>query len=270
MTTADSSVDLHAARFVSPELRRAASLIGLLSREAFRVRYKRATLGIVWAIVQPTLQAFVLLFVFTQIIKFQRVPNFGIYMLSGVLPWAFFSQSVMGATTSIVENAPLVKKVPVPAVVFPLAGIGGAAITYSISLVVVVVGSAIYGTLGFAIFLLPVALFYQLVVIVAIALLTSAMYPAFRDIRYIVEAVVLLGFYVTPIIWSPSIIHNDTLRTTLSFNPMYGVMQTYRLAVAGFHTNLENTLPGALTTLVILFVGILVFRRRKDEFPDVV
>jgi lipopolysaccharide transport system permease protein len=242
----------------------------LLSREAFRVRYKRASLGVFWAVVQPTLQAFVLIFVFTHIIKFHRVPNYGIYMLSGVLPWSFFTHSVMGATGSIVENSSLIKKVPVPAVIFPLAGVGGAAITYGISLVILVVGGAIFHTLGVNLLLLPVALFFEVVVITAFALVTSSLYPAFRDIRYIIEAIIMLGFYVTPIIWSPNIIGSGVLRTCLSFNPMYGVVMVYRQSVAGISTNLTNTLPAAATTVVIFVAGVILFRRRQGEFPDVV
>jgi ABC-type polysaccharide/polyol phosphate export permease len=251
-------------------LSRAASLVWLLSRENFRVRYKRASLGVFWAVVQPTLQAAVLIFVFTHIIRYKRVDNYAIYMLSGILPWTFFSQSVIAATSSIVDNSALIKKVPVPAVVFPLAGVGGATVTYGISVTILVVGSAIFHTFGLHLLLLPIAFLSQVFVITAIALVTSSLYPAFRDIRYIVDAVLLIGLYITPIIWDPASIGSHTLRFVMSFNPMYAVILMYHSAVAARTPDWPAMAPAGGTTLCIMIAGVLLFRHRQGEFPDVV
>ena len=92
------------ARVPSPRLRRVAGLTAVLARKNFRIRYKRAVLGVFWAVLQPAFQALVLAYVFLRVFHVHSVPHYPIYVLSGILPWAFFSGSMTSATAQ--SNAP--------------------------------------------------------------------------------------------------------------------------------------------------------------------
>lgn len=258
-----------AAGVPSLRLRRVAELTAVLARKNFRIRYKRAVLGVFWAVLQPAFQAVVLSYVFLRVFHVHSVPHYPIYVLSGILPWAFFTGSLTSATVSVVDNGSLVKKVAMPLVVLPLSAIGGTGLAFAAALPVLLVGSVISGTLGVSMLLLPLAIVLEVATIVGFAVLLSSFYPAYRDVRYLVESLLLLGLYVTPILYDRARLHGALAHALLA-NPMTGVMETYRAAVLGrpLHWDAIGCTVGI--DLLVLALAVVVFRRRRDEFPDLV
>jgi len=257
------------ARVPFPQVRRVVELTAVLSRKNFRIRYKRAVLGVFWAVLQPAFQALVLSYVFLRVFHVHSVPHYPVYVLSGILPWAFFAGSMTTATVSVVENGSLVKKVAMPLVVLPLSAIGGIGLGFAAALPVLLLAAVISGTLGFSVLLLPFAVVLEIFTIVGFAVLMSSFYPAFRDVRYLVESMLLLGLYVTPILYDRAHLHG-ALAHLLLLNPMTGVMETYRAAILGRSLHWDAIGCTIGIDLLILAVAVLVFRRRRDEFPDLV
>ncbi len=245
------------------------ALVQALSLKNFQVRYKRATLGVVWAVVQPTFQAAVLALVFTKVFDVGGIEHYAAYVVCGILPWSFFTQSLLASTTAISDNGSLVRKVAVPLVVFPAAAVGGIAVAFSASLVVLLVTSLLAGTAGPALLLLPLAVLVELALILALGLMTAAFHPAFRDIRYVIESLLLVGLYASPILYDASKVP-AAARPYLDLNPMTGVLSLYRTAV------LDRPLDGRAVALTVvgsvLLLGLswVVFRRRSGEFADLV
>ena len=246
-----------------------AGLVWAMSRKNFQVRYKRAALGVLWAVLQPAFQAAVLSFVFLKILHIDAVPKYPLYVLSGILPWTFFTQSVLAATTSVVDNSALVKKVALPLSMFPVAAAGGTAIAFSASLSVLVVVTAIFGSFGVNVLLLPVALALELAVIVGVALITGSFHVAFRDVRYVVESAMVIGVYASPILYALERVPSDW-RPLVRLNPITGVLELTRNAVLGHPVDGAAVLSSVGMAAFLLLLGSWLFKRRSGEFADLV
>ncbi|MCW2542747.1 MAG: sugar transporter, partial [Frankiales bacterium] len=183
--------------------------------------------------------------------------------------WTFFTQSLSGGTASVLENGSLVKKVAMPLEVFPLSAIGGSAIAFAAALPVLLVAGLSVGSVGWQLLLLPLALPLQLLAVAGLATMTAGLYPAFRDVRYFVESSLLVGLYLTPVLYPPERLP-DLARQILRFNPMTGVLALYRGAFLSRHVDWWSVGASLLTGLVLLALGLAVFRRRSDEFADLV
>lgn len=247
-----------------------SDLVVVLSIKNFRQRYLRSKLGVVWALLQPTVQGLVLAFVFTKIFKMHHVPHFPLYVLSGVLMWQLFQQSVNGATSAVVDNAGLVKKVAVPKVVFPLSAVGGCAIVYFAQLVVVTTGTLIVGTERLVTPLYAaMALLLALSIATGFGVLACAFHVRLRDIRFLIESGLLVAFYITPILYDPTRF-GPTLRHLLLFNPMYGVMSLQRGAFLDRPVAWQAVGTSVLISVGLLAIAMATFRRRSKEFADLV
>ncbi|MDT7549738.1 MAG: lipopolysaccharide transport system permease protein, partial [Actinomycetota bacterium] len=219
----------------------------MLALRTFRLRYLRSRLGVGWALIQPVIQTVVLAFMFTRIFKVAGVPHYPLYVLSGVMTWQAFQTSVASSTTSAVENSALLKKVDMPGLVFPLSQVLAVMLVYGVQLIVLVILAAVSGTLGLKVFLLiPVAL---LVAASAAGLgcLTCAFHVAYRDVKFLVDAGLLLTFYATPILYDPARVP-EHLRHLLALNPMYGVESLARAAVLDRPVDIGSLWLGGATT----------------------
>lgn len=248
-------------------IRTYAGLAWAMSRKNFQVRYKRAVLGIMWAVLQPAFQAAVLSFVFIKIFRIHAVPHYPLYVLSGMLPWSFFAASALAATTAVVDNAALVRKIALPLTVFPVSAVGGTAIAFSASLSVLIVTTGFYGTVGVGALLLPAAMLLEVAAIVGVSLITGAFYVAFRDVRYAVESSLVLGVYATPILYPLSRVPHE-LQWLFRLNPMTGILSLTRAAALDYSVDVASVLSSIGVTAVLLTVGVVVFRRRSGEFAD--
>lgn len=251
-------------------LRNLGSLTWTLSRKNFQVRYKRAVLGVVWAVLQPAFQAAVLSVVFIKVFKADvGVPDYAVFVLAGMLPWTFFAQSLSVGTVSVLENGPLVKKVALPQIVFPLSAIGGVALAFVAALPVLLVAGLVAGGLGRQLLLLPLAVLLQLLAVAGVASAAASLYPAFRDVRYLVESLLVVGLYLTPVLYPPDKLPG-TARGLLELNPLTGVLSLYRGAFLSLPVDWSAVGLSLLVGTVALGVGLAVFRRRSDEFADLV
>ena len=251
------------------QLLNTSGLVWVLARKNFQVRYKRATLGVLWAVLQPAVQAAVLVFVFSRVIDVGHTEHYALFVLCGVLSWAFFAQSVAAATTSVVDNEALVKKVALPLAVFPLSAVGGTTLAFLAAMPILLVGAVLSGTVGWHLLLLPVVLLVELALVLSVGVLTASLHPAFRDVKYLVESSLLIGFYATPILYDPAKL-TGTLPDLLPFNPMTGVLTLYRTAVLGQAVDVEAVAITGVATVTVMLLAVFTFRRRSDEFADLV
>lgn len=244
-------------------------LVWAMSRKNFQVRYKRAALGVLWAVLQPAFQAAVLSFVFLKILHVAQVPKYPLYVLSGILPWSFFASSVIAATTAVVDNSALVKKVALPLSVFPVSAAGGTAIAFSASLSVLVVATAIFGSFGPNVVLLVPALAIELFVIIGVALIAGSFHVAFRDIRYLVESMMVVGVYASPILYDLAKVP-ERFRPFIRLNPITGVLTLTRGAVLDRPLDVASIWTACGVAALLVVSGALLFRRRAGEFADLV
>ena len=247
--------------------RRFAGLVWVLARKGYRVRYRRTALGVVWALLQPVVHAAVIATVFSRLFGRVGVAHYPLFVLCGVLPWAFFTRSLSAATTSVVDNAGLLRKVAVSALVYPLAAIGAHLGAFGASLCVLLVSAAWLGTLSWATLLLPAAVALQLLVVLGPALWSSALVVKARDVRFAIESVLTVLFYATPVIY-PAARLGPMGEALLRLNPLSGVLALYRSAIHGTAPDAVSVAVSVGFSVIAIATGLVVFRRRSVEFAD--
>lgn len=246
-------------------------VVWVLARKDFQVRFKRATLGVLWAVAVPLVQATVLIFVFSHIIHVgSRVP-YGAYVLSGILGWSYFTTNLPAAVTSIVDGNGITDKVWFPRAILPLVPCLSGLVGLGISMILLLIGAPLLGGhVGLNLLLLipACALFVSLTI--AIALVTSALQVYFRDVRWLVSAMLMVWLYATPIMYPQADV--GRLGRWLDLNPMTGVITLFHLAVLGQTvSNASWHRPVAVSivaALVLMLIGIEAHRRRDRAFVD--
>jgi ABC-type polysaccharide/polyol phosphate export permease len=241
-------------------------LIWALAVKELTIRYKRSILGFLWALLNPLLMMLVLSVVFSKILVTAQ-PHYAVFLLSMLLPWTFFSQSLSYAAESIVGNADLIKKVRVAKLVFPVAAVVSNIINLLLSfipliLIVLVTRHPFYWTWLY----LPVP-------IVALAILTlgatfffAAANVYYRDVSHILQIVVQVWFYVTPIIYSLDLIPAK-YRIFFKLNPLIYVLNGFRLSVYyGLLPTLESVFASFFCAFAALYLGFRIFRKHQHEF----
>ena len=184
------------------ETYRYRELIWALALKELKIRYKRSVLGFLWALLNPALMMAVLTVVFSTILRF-GISHYAIFLLSVLLPWTFFSQSLSYAVESIVGNGELIKKVSVPKLVFPVAAVVSNIINLLLSLIpmaLLVLGMRhpFYSTWLY----LPVPIMALIIFTLGATFFFAAANVYYRDIAHVLQVVLSAWFYFTPIIYA--------------------------------------------------------------------
>jgi len=233
MTTLDLDGPRTSLRQLGREAWQARELVAILARREFFARYRRATLGVVWAIALPLLQALVLAVIFTHVARLPLPGNAFVFVFTGMAAWAFFSAALTAASTAIVDNAQLSSKIYFPRLTLPLVAVGSNTFVAVVNLVIVLI--AVYASgvdPGAQVLLLLPALALLLVLTTVVAAVFAALHVYFRDVRYLVQAGLLLSFYLTPVFY-PLDRAPAALAAIVTLNPMTGVIELYRAATVG-------------------------------------
>lgn len=239
-------------------------LLGLLVRRDVKARYKDSVLGLLWTLINPLVQLAVYYLVMGQVLGAARgITDFAVYIFSGLTIYGLFSETLAGATGSIVANSGLVKKVYVPREVFPLAAAGSALFTFGVQVLVLLVAAFALGkppiSWDLLYFIPSVALI--LVWALALGLLLSALNVYLRDVQYLTQVLLMLALWASPIVYAWTMVGDLVTRANL---PAW-VLEIYTaspltLSVLGFHRAFwgagtpADFPPDLLTRMGIAFV----------------
>lgn len=235
----------------------------------FRARYRNMSLGILWSLVNPLVMMGVMTFVFTKIYPLTASQNYPVFVLCGLVPFNFFSLAWANGTTSIIDNAPLIKRLPVPRETLPIASVLGNAVHLGIQVALLLVTALALGT-GINRYWLwiPVLWACELAFVLGCALLCSALDVYVRDMRYVVESATLVLFWLVPIFYSFSMIRPE-------FADIYQLNPIAALVLALRNVILEGKAPPAQLLSKLFFVSFLMlglgwagFRRLNRRFYD--
>jgi lipopolysaccharide transport system permease protein len=251
-------------------------LILTLTARDLKARYRGSVLGFFWSLANPLMLLGVYTLVFTRFFPRPDITPYALFLFAGILPWTFFSGSIMESTTSISSNAGLVKKVMFPAEALPLVVVFSHLAHFALALPILLAAallSALLGKsyLGLSILAVPLIMFLQTIFIAGLALTISSASVLFRDLRDLVANLMQLGFFLTPIIYSVSSIPSRGIRTVLMLNPMTSFVVAYQKIF------FYGQLPGVSETLLMLFfsaaslaVGFIVFDRLRDTLAEAI
>jgi ABC-type polysaccharide/polyol phosphate export permease len=241
----------------------------LVSRD-LKARYRGTLLGFLWSFATPLLMMSIYVLVFAVYMRV-AVPNYAAFLLSALLPWTCFVAGISDGMGSIVANGNLIKKVFLPSEVFPLVAVAANMIHFLLSIPVLLLVLWLSGiALNWALVAFPALFVLQFIFTYAVALILASMAVQFRDLMHILPNVVMMWFYLTPILYATDMVP-VALRRWVAFNPLTGLMDAYRSIFIG------GALPSAawmgrfaLGSCVLLVLGLWVFRRRQELYPELV
>jgi len=232
----------------------------------FRIRYRNMSLGVFWSLLNPLVMMGVLTFVFTKVLPSSE-PNFPLFLMCGLVPFNFFSIAWISGTTSLIDNANLIKRVPFPREIIPIASVLSNTLHLLIQIALLLSLALWYGK-GITIqwLWLPLVWILEIVLVCGMALAFSCLNVYTRDIRYLVESASTVLFYLVPIMYaSPPSSKKFTI--IYDYNPLAAVVQALRYIL------LQGSAPPASLmwklaggSVVMLAAGFLLFRRLKRGF----
>ncbi|MEA9984410.1 ABC transporter permease [Subtercola sp. RTI3] len=269
-------------------------LLDLLIRRELKSRYKDSTLGFFWSLVKPLTQLLIYYVFIGQVLQASRgVPDFAIFVFSGLTLWGLYSEIITTGTSSIVTNAGLIKKVYLPREIFPLAATGSAVFNFLIQLGILLIAIIALGQFPVSLNLLYVPAGVAIVLIwgIALAILLSALNVYLRDIQYLVEVAMLLLFWASPIVYSWKLITDAAashawLLDVYLLNPISIAMLAFQRGLwkAGSETRTidDRVIPpqawphymdlqllgAAIAGLIVLFIAQRVFSRLQGNFAQ--
>ena len=260
--------------FLSELLSKRHVIVELTKRD-FKSKYLGSYLGMLWAFVHPTIYIAILWFVFQVGFKSQPMDNFPfiLWLMAGLIPWFFFSESLGSTTTSVLEGSYLVKKMAFSIGILPLVKILSNLVIHLFFVVVIFVMFTAYGFMP-SIYNLQVFyyLFAMVVLLLGLSWLTSSLVIFLKDVGQIVGMVLQFMFWMTPLVWSAKILP-PRLQSLLKLNPVYYIVEGYRGAFMSEAWFWEGNYLWSLyfwaVTVVVFVTGAVVFRKLRPHFADV-
>lgn len=237
-----------------------------------KVKYKQAYLGIAWVVIQPLFMMIVFSFFFGRLLK---VPSDGIpypiFVYSGMMFWNIFSSGLTNSGDSMVSNANIIKKVYFPRLVIPISAIIVSIFDFIITLV-------LFGGLLFIfqfkidvlkfMYLFPLAFLIVVVSTLGLGLLFSALNVKYRDFRYVIPFLIQTTLFITPVIYPVSILSYSWAKYILAVNPLTGAITLSRAAILGSSVDWNIVLISCSSAVIVLVIGLLIFRKTEAYFAD--
>ena len=254
-----------------PELWSYRELLFFFTWRDVKIRYKQAVLGVLWALINPFVKMVVFSVIFGRLVgvSSEGYP-YPIFLYAGLLPWQFFSDAVTRSGQSVVSGAGILKKVYFPRLMLPVSAIGASLVDFALSFAILGGLMAFYGFApGVQILTVFPLTLLTILAALSVGILISGLNAIYRDFRYVLPVAVQIWLYVTPVIYPVSIVP-ERFQWILRLNPLTGIIDAYRYAVLGRPLDWTNLGISVGLVLVMLFIGLMVFRRMERHFADVV
>lgn len=252
-------------------------IVVLVSRE-LKAKYRGTVLGFFWSFMNPILLVTVYSIVFGLIFK-PRYAEMGksiyysLFFFSGILPWTWFSASLMESANVLIINGPLIKKIRFPIEILPIMVVITNMVHFILGVPILIIAFLILGkSLSLWVLFLPIDMFAQFIFTMGLAFLISSLTVHFRDIKDILMNLLTLWFFVTPIIYPFSfepIQNSRLLKFFLSLNPMTHIIESYQ------YTFFYGSLPHYKRLVITIFVGMFffflgykIFDKLRDTFVE--
>lgn len=247
-------------------------LLGFMAWRDIVVRYKQTVVGVGWAFIRPfiTMVVFTVLFGYIAKLPSENVP-YAVLTFTALLPWQFFATAFAEVAGSIVGNGHMISKIYFPRLILPITGAAVATMDFLVSfgfLIVLLVGYRVAPSPR--IVLLPAFVALCVTFTVGLGLWFAALYVKYRDVRHFIPFIVQLGFYVSPVAFSSSIVP-ERWRLLYALNPMVAVIDGFRWSILG---TTSIYLPGLISSVVIsitlVVTGLLYFKSTERQFADLI
>ncbi len=249
-------------------------LLFSLTKKELKVKYRGSFLGFLWSLLNPILVMLVYSFVFSIIMRVQ-VEEFAVFLLVGLLPFNFLSNSVNYGATSIVANGNLINKIYFPREIIPLSIVLANLFNFLFELIALFIVLTILGYPFYMyLYLLPVLVIIQFFLVAGMTLLVSALNVFFRDLQHLISIIMMVWFFGTPIIY-PIALVPDRFQLILKGNPMTTFVMLYRHVFYYVKypeglvlPTLRVILVALLVVLTVFFLGYFIFKKLEPKFAE--
>ena len=236
-------------------------------KKEIRGKYKGSFLGVLWSFVNPLLMTLVYAIVFPFILR-AGPEHYVTYIVVGILPWNFFTTVISQGTFTILGNAGIIKKVYFPREILPISVATSGLVNFLISLPIIFI-FLLFSGIGYSwnIFILPLIIIVQYILSLAIIFITCSINVYFRDAEYIINFLIQMLFYATPIIYSSDLFGRKAW--ILKLNPMTTIINSYRDVLYSKTTpDFAFLFLVFIFSILLLIIGILVFRKLEKGFAE--
>lgn len=234
--------------------------------------YKQSILGYAWIFINPLMQIITLTFVFSTILRvgMDVIPYpFPLFLFVALLPWMFFASAVASATDSITGSASLVTKIYFPREILVVATVFSKIVDLLFGVLILLGLMALYNEFpSWTLVWVPAIFAMQLLFTVGLALPLAALNLFFHDVRYLVGVVLMIWFYLTPILYPVDIVP-ERYKILFELNPLARVVNAYRrVLLEGTSLGMESFLVGMGAALLVFLLGYYLFKRMEAGFAD--
>ncbi len=250
-----------------------------MTQKEIKARYKHAFLGFLWVLLNPLIQMISIGIIFQFMVPV-KVDNYFLYLFTGLLPWNYFSLSLTRNTPIVVNERSLIQKANFPREAIVISVVLSNLFHFLISLVllmfVLVLDKVFFDHYSFLqisiylarFFLVIPTIIWLTILVSGFSLLFSALNVRFRDVNFIVQALITIWFYATPIVYSIELLPVG-LRSFLYLNPMTAVTETFHFVLLNLHPySSDLVLLGLAISLMVFFIGWKVFEKESKFFDD--
>ena len=262
------------------ELYQSRELIWKLSKNDFKKRYAGSYLGFIWALIQPVITVLMYWIVFdvvfntrSQMIASGVEVPYVLFLTAGLVPWFYFSETLTNGTNALLEYSYLVKKVVFKISILPIIKLIAATFIHVFFVCILLIVACMYGYYP-SIYTIQLVYysFCTFVLVLAISYWTSAIVVFFKDLGQIINIVLQVGMWATPILWDINMINDERLLFLLKLNPMVYIVNGFRMSIYSkewFFTHFYSSTYFWLFTVTLFCLGSLVFKKLKVHFADV-
>ena len=253
---------------VFKELYQYRELLKTNVQKEIRGKYKGSFLGVLWSFLNPLLMVLVYALVFPYIMR-TNVDNYLVYLITGVIPWNFFTTCITTGCNCVWINGGIIKKVYFPREILPISVVAAGLINFLISCIIILL-FVLFGGIGFSIQLLwlPLIAIIQSALSLGLLFILSAINVYVRDIEYLVGFLLNLLFYATPILYTADMFP-ESIRWVLYLNPMTTIIESYRNVF--YYQQSPALIPLMIVFMVsfiILIIGYLIFKKLERGFAE--
>lgn len=237
-------------------------------KKEIRGKYKGSFLGMLWSFLNPLLSVVVYAIIFPYIMRMQ-MEHYLIYLITGIIPWTFFTMSINTGMISILVNANIIKKVYFPRIILPIASVTSALFNFLISCLIILAFIIFSGIgLSFNLLYLPLVVIIQYIFLLGITFILSAIDLYVRDIENIMIFFINMLFYATPILYTPDIFP-EKISFIIKLNPMAHLINAYR-DIFYYKTTPDLLSLGVVgvISIIILIIGYLIFDKLQKGFAE--
>jgi lipopolysaccharide transport system permease protein len=248
-------------------------LIYFLIWRDIKIRYRQTALGIAWALLQPALT----IILFTLVLgrwaglgtRSHGIP-YSLYVLAGLLPWAFFASALTNCSSSIVGSSHLITKVYFPRIFIPLSAMGSGLCDLVVSLPLLFALMAYHGRAPSSSFLLAFLFLLATVFTTAgLGAVLAALMVRYRDVKFIVPFVLQLWMFATPVVYPSSLIP-ERWQLVFALNPLAGLIDGFRSSVLSLPIQWRSAATSLVLSVIVLLAGLSYFSREERKFADVI